>query len=131
MGLFLGTIVLPLFLQLGSRGLGEPDEGRYAEMGREMLVVGDWMVPRLNGVPHYAKPPWIYWCVASGLRVAGLNEWGARLPSALAAAVTVLVVFAMGRRMAGLRAGANYYLTKSSFQDETLLRVVTDLIGEP
>lgn len=104
-GLFLGTILFPLFLQLGSRGLGEPDEGRYAEMGREMLVAGDWMVPRLNGVPHYAKPPWIYWCVASGLRVAGLNEWGARLPSALAAAVTVLVVFAMGRRMAGLRAG--------------------------
>lgn len=104
-GLLLGGIILTLFLQLGSRGLGEPDEGRYAEMGREMLVTGDWLVPHLNGVPHYAKPPWIYWCVASGLRVAGMNEWGARLPSTLAATATVLAIFALGRRMAGLRAG--------------------------
>jgi 4-amino-4-deoxy-L-arabinose transferase-like glycosyltransferase len=103
--LLLGGIAFTLFLQLGSRGLNEPDEGRYAEMGREMLVTGDWLVPRLNGVPHYAKPPWTYWCVAAGLRAAGIHEWGARLPSALAAAATVLVVFAMGRSMAGARAG--------------------------
>ncbi|NUN92580.1 MAG: glycosyltransferase family 39 protein [Verrucomicrobiae bacterium] len=103
--LALGAMLFPLFLQLGSRGLNEPDEGRYAEMGREMLVTGDWLVPRLNGVPHYAKPPWIYWCVAVGLRVAGIHEWGARLPSALAASATVLLVFMLGRRMAGARAG--------------------------
>jgi 4-amino-4-deoxy-L-arabinose transferase-like glycosyltransferase len=98
-------VVLPLFLQLGSRGLNEPDEGRYSEIGREMLVSGDWMVPRINGVPHYAKPPWIYWCVAASLKVFGLNEWAARLPAALAAVATALTVFAMGRRMAGPLAG--------------------------
>lgn len=104
-GWALGALLVTLFLQLGSRGLNEPDEGRYAEMGREMLVTGDWLVPRLNGVPHYAKPPWIYWCVAAGLRVAGIHAWGARLPSALAASATVLLVFMLGRQMAGARAG--------------------------
>ncbi len=98
-------VVPPLFLQLGNRGLNEPDEGRYTEMSREMLVTGDWLVPRLNGVPHYAKPPWIYWCVASSLQTFGLNEWAARLPSATAALITALTVFAMGRRMGGDRAG--------------------------
>ncbi len=98
-------VVLPIFLQLGGRGLNEPDEGRYSEMGREMVVTGDWLVPRLNGVPHYAKPPWIYWCIAASLKVFGMNEWAARLPSALAALVTALLVFDLGRRMGGTRAG--------------------------
>ena len=98
--LLLGVVV-PIFLQLGGRGLNEPDEGRYAEMGREMLVTGDWLVPRLNGAPHYAKPPWIYWCVASSLKIFGVNEWAARLPSALAAVATALMVFALGKKMRG------------------------------
>lgn len=104
LALLLG-VALPIFLQLGERGLNEPDEGRYAEMGREMVVTGDWMVPRLNGVPHYAKPPWIYWCVGLSLKLFGMNEWAARLPSALAALVTVLLAFDLARRMAGTRAG--------------------------
>ncbi len=98
-------ISAPLFLQLGGRGLNEPDEGRYSEMGREMLVTKGWLIPRLNGVPHYAKPPWIYWCTAASFKLFGLNECAARLPSALAAAVTALTVFALGRRMAGEMAG--------------------------
>jgi len=99
------AIALPIFLQLGGRGLNEPDEGRYSEMGREMLVTGDWLVPRLNGVPHYAKPPWIYWCIATSFKIFGLHEWAARLPTAVAALVTALTVFALGRRMAGGLAG--------------------------
>lgn len=106
-------VVLPIFLQLGGRGLNEPDEGRYAEMGREMLVTGDWLVPRLNGVPHYAKPPWIYWCVASSFKIFGVNEWAARLPSALAAVVAALMVFALGKKMHGPLVGLISALTLS------------------
>lgn len=103
--LLLVLVMFPLFLQLGDRGLNEPDEGRYSEMGREMMVTGDWLIPRLNGVPHYAKPPWIYWSVAASLKLFGVNEWAARLPSALAAVATALTVFSIGRRMGGERAG--------------------------
>ncbi len=103
--LLLAAIVFTLFLQLGGRGLNEPDEGRYSEMGREMHVTGDWLVPRLNGVPHYAKPPWIYWSIAISLKIFGIHEWSARLPSALAATITALTAFAIGRRMGGERAG--------------------------
>ncbi len=99
------AVVIPIFLQLGGRGLNEPDEGRYAEIGREMMVSGDWLVPRLNGVPHYAKPPWIYWCIAASLKIFGVHEWAARFPSALAAVVTVLTTFAIGRWMGGTLAG--------------------------
>lgn len=94
-----------LFLQLGDRGLNEPDEGRYAEMGREMLVTGDWLVPRLNGVPHYAKPPLTYWSVAASLKLFGINEWAARLPAALAAAFTALLVYLLGKKMENELAG--------------------------
>lgn len=97
--------VLPVFCQLGGRGLNEPDEGRYAEIAREMLVTGDWLVPRLSGVPHYAKPPWIYWCVAASLKIFGMNEWAVRLPAALAGLATALTVFAFARRIGGALAG--------------------------
>jgi 4-amino-4-deoxy-L-arabinose transferase-like glycosyltransferase len=98
-------ICFTLSFQLGNRGLNEPDEGRYSEMGREMLVTGDWLVPHLNGVPHYAKPPWIYWCVALSFKLFGFNEWAARLPSAIAAAFTAWVVYCFGRKMESVVAG--------------------------
>lgn len=85
--------------------MNEPDEGRYSEISREMAVSGDWLVPRLNGVPHWAKPPWIYWCVAASQKVFGFNEWASRFPAALAAAVAVFLTFGLGRRMAGELAG--------------------------
>ena len=69
-----------LFIFLGSRGLNEPDEGRYAELGREMAAGGSWLVPHLNGFEHFQKPPLIYWCTALSLKTFGLNEWAARLP---------------------------------------------------
>ncbi len=84
--------VLGLFLFLGSRGLNEPDEGRFAEAAREMLVQSDMLIPHLGGVPHLQKPPMIYWLTAASLRVLGVNEWAARLPSALAALGTILLI---------------------------------------
>jgi 4-amino-4-deoxy-L-arabinose transferase-like glycosyltransferase len=88
-----------LFLFLGSRGLNEPDEGRYAELGREMADGGSWLVPHLNGFEHFQKPPLIYWFTATCLKVFGHNEWAARMPSALAACGILLLTMAIARRL--------------------------------
>ena len=69
----------------GWLGLIEPTETRYAEIAREMLAGGDWLIPHLNGLPHFHKPPLAYWSAASGMALLGVNEWGARLGAALAA----------------------------------------------
>lgn len=83
---FVGAAVLLLyFFGLGSIGLTGPDEPRYAQVTREMLRSGDYVTPRLLGVPWLEKPPLYYWLAAASFRVLGVNEWAARLPSALAA----------------------------------------------
>ena len=71
------------------------------EIAREMLVTGDWVVPRLKGEPHWSKPPLTYWLVAASIAVFGYHEPAARLPSAIAAIVAAFTVFDLGRRMAG------------------------------
>ena len=97
--LLVGWSLLVLAAWLGTRGLNEPDEGSYAEIGREMARGSDWVLPHLNGFPHFQKPPLIYWATAMGFKLLGVNEWGARLPSALAAFGTVLATWAIGRRL--------------------------------
>jgi 4-amino-4-deoxy-L-arabinose transferase-like glycosyltransferase len=72
-------ILLICFLFWGVRPLWEPDEGRYAEAAREMLLTNDWLTPRLQGEPHLTKPPFTYWLTASGIWLLGVNAWGARL----------------------------------------------------
>jgi len=75
---------------LGSRGLAEPDEGRFGEIAREMALQHDWLIPHLNGVPHFQKPPLTYWITAFFIRLFGPNEWAVRLMPALAAFGTIL-----------------------------------------
>lgn len=99
--LLLGLLVSAFFIFLGSRGLNEPDEGRYAELGREMAVSGDWLTPRLNGFEHFQKPPLLYWTTALSFKTFGFNEWAARLPSTVAA----LGILAMTGWMASLLFG--------------------------
>ncbi len=84
---------------LGQRGLNEPDEGRYAEIGREMTVTGEWMVPHLNGNPHFQKPPVVYWLTALSLHAFGNHEWSARLPSALGALGVVVLCYFLSLRL--------------------------------
>ncbi len=84
----------------GSR-LAEPDETRYAEIPREMLAAGDLVVPRLNGVPYFEKPPLLYWVNAASLRVFGETPWAARLPTRLAGMGTVLLIILAARRRPG------------------------------
>ena len=103
----LALAVLAIYLAfLGARGLNEPDEGRYAEIGREMAASGDGLIPRLNGFAHFQKPPLIYWATAASLKLCGVNESAARLPSALAALGTAALTYAMGRRLLGKTGGA-------------------------
>ena len=95
----LWLIFAVLFVFLGTRGLNEPDEGRYAEVAREMAAGGSWLVPHLNGFEHLQKPPLIYWCTAVSMKVFGYNEWAARMPSALAACGILLLTMAIARRL--------------------------------
>lgn len=83
-GLFIGLVVFVFFMLLGTRGLNEPDEGRYGEIAREMVQTGDWLVPHIWYVPHLDKPPMTYWCVALSFKIFGVSEWALRLPLALA-----------------------------------------------
>ncbi|HWC03498.1 MAG TPA: glycosyltransferase family 39 protein [Methylomirabilota bacterium] len=98
-------VLLVSFGFLGSRGLWEPDEGRYVEVAREMMVAGDYLTPTLNRVPHLTKPPLTYWTVATGLALLGRNEWGARLFQGLAFAATALLVACLGERLRGSARG--------------------------
>ena len=82
-------------------GLIEPTETRYAEIAREMLAGGDWLIPHLNGIPHFDKPPLAYWATASGMALLGVNEWGARLGAALAAGFVLWCTARMGRQAGG------------------------------
>ncbi len=80
--LIVAIAALAWFGALAGPRLVNPDEGRYTEVAREMAAGGDWLVPRLNGAPHWAKPPLTYWLTAGSLRLFGATEWAARLPSA-------------------------------------------------
>jgi 4-amino-4-deoxy-L-arabinose transferase-like glycosyltransferase len=92
-----------LLLGLGSRGLNEPDEGRYAEMALEMLQSGDWLMPHLNGFAHMQKPPMICWLNALSMAVFGVNEWAVRLPTALSALGVLWMTHLAARRIIGER----------------------------
>ncbi|HEV7733546.1 MAG TPA: glycosyltransferase family 39 protein [Candidatus Binatia bacterium] len=95
--LVLAACAVVLFVGLGSYPLWDPDEGRHAEIAREVLGATDWhgwVTPRLNDEPYREKPIFFYWAVAVAYAAVGVNELGARLVSALAAFATVTAVFA-------------------------------------
>ncbi|MGI0489874.1 ArnT family glycosyltransferase, partial [Pantanalinema rosaneae CENA516] len=87
-GLVLWVLVisgLMLFWNLGNIGLIDETEPLFAEAARQMTVTGDWITPYFNGDTRFDKPPLIYWLMAIAYKLFGVNEWSARLPSALAA----------------------------------------------
>jgi len=96
---FLWLAMLPL------RPLFNPDEGRYAEIPREMLATRDWVVPHLNGLEYIEKPPLQYWATALSLELFGDNEFAARLYTALSAFGAMLAVALAARRLWGEAAG--------------------------
>jgi 4-amino-4-deoxy-L-arabinose transferase-like glycosyltransferase len=88
--ILLCALALAWFGTLGERKLVRPDEGRYAEIAREMVVTGDWTTPRLNGYKYFEKPALQYWATAAAL--FGVREWTARLWAALTGFLGVLLV---------------------------------------
>jgi 4-amino-4-deoxy-L-arabinose transferase-like glycosyltransferase len=92
------TLLLAFSFQ-GSRGLWEPDEGRYVRCAYEMVQSGDWLTPRLNNTPHFSKPPLTYWLIATGLTLFGMNEWGARFFHAIAFVLTALMAGYLASRI--------------------------------
>ncbi|MFO1283481.1 MAG: glycosyltransferase family 39 protein [Burkholderiales bacterium] len=94
------------FSALDLRKLQHPDEGRYAEIAREMAASGDWVTPRLNGILYFEKPPLQYWLTTAAFRAFEVDQWTARLPPALAGFLAVLAVAFTAGRLAGPVAGA-------------------------
>lgn len=96
-----------------------PDEGRYAEVAREMMVTGDYLTPRLHGVPHLTKPPMAYWGAVLGMRMFGVGPFGARFIPSVLIILTTLCVYELGRRLfdraVGLRAAIMFSLSPLPF----------------
>jgi 4-amino-4-deoxy-L-arabinose transferase-like glycosyltransferase len=108
------AFALVWFLPLGWRHLVPSDEGRYAEMAREMLLTGDWITPRYNGYKYFEKPPLETWANALTFAWFGIGEWQARLYTALAGFVGVLLAGYTGRRLFGPAAGMGAALVLAS-----------------
>ena len=102
--LTLTLLALALLLPNLSYPLLEPDEGRYAEIAKEMLDRGDWVTPTLNGKVYYDKPPLYYWLTAASFWCGGVNEKMARLVPVLATLATLLAIYLFGWRHLGGRA---------------------------
>jgi 4-amino-4-deoxy-L-arabinose transferase-like glycosyltransferase len=105
--LLLLALALGVFFgfRLGGPPLANPDEGRNAEIPREMVASGDWVTPQLNGVNYFEKPPLMYWAEAVALKLLGPSEWSVRAVPALFALAGVLLTYAATRRIYGRSAG--------------------------
>ena len=117
--LLLAALAVVWFAGLDYRKLANPDEGRYAEIPREMVESGDWITPRLNGIKYFEKPPLQYWATALTYRAFGMSDWTARLWPALTSFLGILFAYFTGRRLFGARVGmfaaavlasTNYYI---------------------
>jgi 4-amino-4-deoxy-L-arabinose transferase-like glycosyltransferase len=98
-------VAVSWFATLSLRPLFNTDEGRYAEIPREMLSDGDWVIPHLNGLAYLEKPPLQYWATALSLAVFGQDEFGARFYTALCALASVFAAAFAARRLWGSEAG--------------------------
>jgi 4-amino-4-deoxy-L-arabinose transferase-like glycosyltransferase len=98
MAVLVGSLVLS-----GAYPLVDPDEGRNAEVAREMSASGDFLVPRLAGMPYLDKPPALFWAETLAFRVLGATPRAARLPSVVSAWAILLIVGSVAARRVGER----------------------------
>ena len=97
--LLLFGFVLVYLCPIATRPMIVPDEVRYAEIPREMIATGDWIVPRLNGLPYFEKPVMGYWLNALAMLVFGENAFAVRFPSAVSAGLSALMIGLLMRRV--------------------------------
>lgn len=102
------------FANLEYRTLIKPDEGRYAEIPREMVVSGDWVTPHLNDLKYFEKPPLQYWATATAYTVFGEHQWTSRLWTGLTGFAGILLVWFAGLRLFGREAASYAMLLLSS-----------------
>ncbi len=95
------AFALVWFAGIDQRTLMHPDEGRYAEIAREMAASGDWLTPRLNGLKYFEKPPLQYWVTAAAFDAFGVHEWTARLWPVLSTFLATLFLGYVGLRLGG------------------------------
>ncbi len=96
----LAAFLLSMLLA-GAYPLLDPDEGRNAEVAREMAAGGGLLVPQLAGMPYLDTPPGLFWAAALAVRAVGNVPWAARLPAALAAALTLALLVRAAQRRHG------------------------------
>ncbi len=112
-GLALLCLVLA-FAFLGSRGLWDPDEGRYSNVALNMLDSGDWLNPkRSSDVGHWTKPPLTYWVIAASVGLFGKTAAAVRLPATLSYLACIWLAWRIARRLVpgGERTAALAYAT--------------------
>ncbi|MBF0216235.1 MAG: glycosyltransferase family 39 protein [Candidatus Omnitrophica bacterium] len=86
-----------LFLfKLGAMPLTDPDETFYAETAKEMLTANDWLTPKIFGEPQFEKPVFYYWTIMASYKFFGVNEFSARLPSALFGILGIIGIYTLG-----------------------------------
>jgi 4-amino-4-deoxy-L-arabinose transferase-like glycosyltransferase len=103
--ILLAVCAFLFFFRLGDRPLWDVDEGMHAATSKDMVLTGDWITPRVNGVPFFDKPALFNWLVALSFSALGYTEFAARLPAAVLGLATVLVTYMIGKRFFGSRAG--------------------------
>jgi 4-amino-4-deoxy-L-arabinose transferase-like glycosyltransferase len=108
---------LSFFAHLGNLPLFDADEGTYSEVTREMLVNNDFTLALLNDKPFFHKPPLFFWAQAASIKILGLNEFGLRLPSAIAALLWAASIFLFTRRFFDTRSAwyATLFMVSSFF----------------
>ena len=87
------------FHSLGRVHLFDWDEINFAESAREMIATGNFMQVQINYEPFWEKPPLFFWMQVASMKMFGINEYAARLPNALCGVFTLLVLFAIGKRL--------------------------------
>ena len=98
--IIIGFWLLLLILAM-IRPLSLPDEGRYGDVGRWMYMSGDWLIPRLNGIPFFHKPPLLYWLQAIIFHFTGVHVWTARLVTAGHALIMITCLYFGVRKING------------------------------
>ncbi|AMO21753.1 glycosyltransferase family 39 protein [Ramlibacter solisilvae] len=101
----LALAALWLTATIGARPLALPDEGRYVGVAWQMLTSGDWLTPRLDGLPYFHKPPLFFWITAASLGMFGQHEWAARLAPLLGAFLGLGSIYLFASRWFSRRAG--------------------------
>jgi len=108
------AVALIWFSNLEYRTLIKPDEGRYAEIPREMVASGDWVTPRLNELKYFEKPPLQYWATVTAYTLFGEHQWTSRLWTGLTGFAGILLVWFAGLRLFGREAAGHAALLLSS-----------------